>query len=253
MKISILMPAYNEAATLERVLDAVMGTPQEKEVILVDDGSTDGTRELITRLGERDGVRAILHDRNQGKGAAVRTALAEATGDVVLIQDCDLEYDPSDYARLIEPIEKGETEVVYGTRSFGAHTSFSFWYVMGNKLVTLATNILFDCYISDMETCYKVMRLDTARKLELRARGFELEPEITGGLLNLGYHIYEVPIRYRARSREEGKKLTWKDGVKALGMLTRVRLRQKRVRQREADTVRAIKERARERDAQALN
>ena len=145
MKISILMPAYNEAATLERVLDAVMGTPQEKEVILVDDGSTDGTRELITRLGERDGVRAILHDRNQGKGAAVRTALAEATGDVVLIQDCDLEYDPSDYARLIEPIEKGETEVVYGTRSFGAHTSFSFWYVMGNKLVTLATNLLFDC------------------------------------------------------------------------------------------------------------
>lgn len=253
MKISILMPAYNEAATLERVLDAVLATPQEKEVILVDDGSTDGTRELITRLGERDGVRAILHDRNQGKGAAVRTALAQATGEVVLIQDCDLEYDPSDYARLIEPIEKGETEVVYGTRSFGAHTSFSFWYVMGNKLVTLATNILFDCYISDMETCYKVMRLDTARKLELRARGFELEPEITGGLLNLGYHIYEVPIRYRARSREEGKKLTWKDGVKALGMLTRVRLRQKRVRQREADTVRAIKERARERDAQALN
>ena len=247
------MPAYNEVATLERVLDAVLATPQEKEVILVDDGSTDGTRELITRLGERDGVRAILHDRNQGKGAAVRTALAQATGEVVLIQDCDLEYDPSDYARLIEPIEKGETEVVYGTRSFGAHTSFSFWYVMGNKLVTLATNILFDCYISDMETCYKVMRLDTARKLELRARGFELEPEITGGLLNLGYHIYEVPIRYRARSREEGKKLTWKDGVKALGMLTRVRLRQRRVRHREADTVRAIKERARERDAQALN
>jgi len=244
MKLSVLMPAYNEVATLERVLDAVLATPQEKEIILVDDGSSDGTRELITRLGERDGVRAVLHQRNQGKGAAVRTALALASGDVVLIQDCDLEYDPNDYAKLIEPIEKGETDVVYGTRSFGAHTSYSFWYVMGNKLVTLATNIIFDCYISDMETCYKVMRMEAARKLRLTARGFELEPEITGGLLNLGYHIYEVPIRYRARSREEGKKLTWQDGVKALGMLTRVRLQQTAVRRREADTIRVIKERA---------
>ena len=248
MKLSVLMPAYNEVATLERVLDAVQATPQEKEIILVDDGSTDGTRELVRRLGEREGVLALLHDRNQGKGAAVRTALAVATGDVVLIQDCDLEYDPNDYGRLIEPIEKGETEVVYGTRSFGSHTSYSFWYVMGNKLVTLATNILFDCYISDMETCYKVMRLEAARKLQLRARGFELEPEITGGLLNLGYHIYEVPISYRARSREEGKKLTWQDGVKALGTLTRVRLARSAVRRREAGAINAIRDRARARD-----
>src|SRR5258708_36117 len=225
MKLSVLMPAYNEAATVERALDAVLRTPQSKEVILVDDGSTDGTREIITRLGEQHpDVRVIFHNHNQGKGAAVRTALAAATGDVVVIQDCDLEYDPSDYAALLEPLERGETDVVFGTRSFGSHTSFSFWFVMGNKLVTLATNILFNCYISDMEACYKVMRLEAARKLRLTARGFELEPEITGGLLNLGYQIYEVPVEYKARTREEGKKLTWTDGLRAIQTLGIVRL-----------------------------
>jgi glycosyltransferase involved in cell wall biosynthesis len=225
VKLSILMPAYNEAATIERVLDQVLATPQEKEVILVDDGSSDGTRDIVRRLGEREGVRALFHVGNQGKGAAVRTALASATGDVVLIQDCDLEYDPHDYAALVAPIERGEADVVYGTRSFGSHTAFSFWFVMGNKLVTLATNLIFNCYISDMETCYKVMRAPIARHLHLTARGFELEPEITGNLLNLGHQIYEVPIHYRARTREEGKKLTWVDGVRALTTLARVRLR----------------------------
>jgi len=227
MKLSVLMPAYNEAATVERVLDAVLATPQEKEVVLVDDGSTDGTREIIQRLQGRDGVNAILHEGNRGKGSAVRTALAAATGDVIIIQDCDLEYDPRDYSKLLEPIERGEADVVYGSRSFSSHSSYSFWYVMGNKLVTLATNVIFDCYISDMETGYKVMRIEAARKLRLTARGFELEPEITGGLLNLGYQIYEVPISYKARSREEGKKLTWRDGVRALVMLVKVRMRRK--------------------------
>jgi dolichol-phosphate hexosyltransferase len=247
MKLSVLMPAYNEVSTLERVLDAVQATPQEKEVILVDDGSVDGTRELIERLGKRPGVTAILHERNQGKGTAVRTALAAATGDVVIIQDADLEYDPNDYSKLLEPIERGDADVVYGSRTFGSHTAFSFWYVMGNKLVTLATNILFDCYISDMETCYKVMPIEAARRLELTARGFELEPEITGGLLNLGYHIYEVPVRYRARSRQEGKKLTWKDGVKALFTLTRVRMRRSAVHRREAASIRDVQARAKAR------
>jgi dolichol-phosphate hexosyltransferase len=233
MKLSVLMPAYNEAATVESALAAVLATPQPKEVILVDDGSTDGTREIITRLGqEHKDVRVIIHDYNQGKGAAVRTALAAATGDVVVIQDCDLEYDPNDYAKLLEPIESGRTEVVYGTRGFASHTSFSFWFVMGNKLVTLATNILFNCYISDMETCYKVMPLAVARKLRLTARGFELEPQITGGLLNLGYQIYEVPIEYKARTRLEGKKLTWTDGVRAIQTLCMVRLRRSRDRRR---------------------
>jgi glycosyltransferase involved in cell wall biosynthesis len=227
------MPAYNEAATVERALAAVLATPQEKQIILVDDGSTDGTHEIITRLSqEHKEVQVIAHDRNRGKGAAVRTALAAATGDVVLIQDCDLEYDPNDYGKLLEPIERGDAQVVYGTRAFASHTSFSFWFVMGNKLVTLATNLLFNCYISDMETCYKVMPLEVARKLRLTARGFELEPEITGGLLNLGYRIYEVPVNYRARSREEGKKLTWTDGVRAIQTLVMVRLSRNRDRHR---------------------
>jgi dolichol-phosphate hexosyltransferase len=233
MKLSVLMPAYNEAATVERALEAVLATPQEKEIILVDDGSTDETGEILKKLGEdHGGIHVIVHQRNQGKGAAVRSALAAATGDVVLIQDCDMEYDPNDYAKLLEPIERGEADVVYGTRSFGSHTSFSFWFVMGNKLVTLVTNILFNCYISDMETCYKVMRLDVARQLRLTARGFELEPQITGGLLNLGYQIYEVPVNYRARTREEGKKLTWTDGLRAIQTLCIVRMRRNQDRRR---------------------
>jgi glycosyltransferase involved in cell wall biosynthesis len=248
VKLSVLMPAYNEARTIERVVEAVLATPQDKEVILVDDGSTDGTRELVQKLGQRPGVQALFHERNQGKGAAVRTALAQADGDIVVIQDCDLEYDPKQFALLVEPIESGEADVVFGSRNFGSHTSFSFWYVMGNKLVTLATNMLFDCYISDMETCYKCMRIEAARKLNLRARGFELEPEITGGLLNLGYQIYEVPISYRARSREQGKKLTANDGVKALLTLLAVRTRRSSVRRREARTVMDNQARAQLRD-----
>lgn len=249
MRLSVLMPAFNEAGTVERVVDAVLKTPQDKEIILVDDGSTDGTAEIIARLAERDGVRAFFHPHNQGKGAAVRTALAEAQGEVVLIQDCDLEYDPREYSLVLDPIEQGEADVVFGTRNFGSHTSFSFWYVMGNKLVTLATNMLFDCYISDMETCYKVMRLEVARKLDLRARGFELEPEITGGLLNLGYQIYEVPISYRARTREQGKKLTWQDGVRAIEMLVMVRARRGLVQRRNAQMIEANRARARQRDS----
>jgi glycosyltransferase involved in cell wall biosynthesis len=227
------MPAYNEAATVERTLSEVLATPQDKEIILVDDGSTDGTLDIIRRLGEEHpDIKVIAHPFNQGKGAAVRTALEAASGDVVLIQDCDLEYDPNDYTALLAPIERGETDVVFGTRSFGSHTSFSFWFVMGNKLVTLATNVLFNCYISDMETCYKVMRLDVARQLHLTARGFELEPQITGGLLNLGHQIYEVPVNYKARTREEGKKLTWTDGLRAIQTLCIVRLRRNQDRRR---------------------
>src|SRR6202165_2488945 len=227
------MPAYNEAATVERALAAVLATPHEKQVILVDDGSTDGTQEIISRLSkEHKEVQVIAHDRNRGKGAAVRTALAAATGDIVLIQDCDLEYDPNDYGKLLAPIENGRADVVYGTRAFASHTSFSFWFVMGNKLVTLATNVLFNCYITDMETGYKMMPLEVARQLRLTARGFELEPQITGGLLNLGYQIYEVPVNYKARTREQGKKLRWTDGVRAIQTLCIVRLRRSRDRRR---------------------
>jgi glycosyltransferase involved in cell wall biosynthesis len=225
MKLSVLMPAYNEAGTIEEVVDRVLATPHDKEVIVVDDGSTDGTREIIQRLASQRDIHALFHDRNQGKGAAVRTALEAASGDVVVTQDCDLEYNPSEYDALLAPIERGEADVVFGSRTFGSHITYSFWYVMGNKLVTLATNVIFNCYISDMETGYKVMRTNLARRLRLKARGFELEPEVTGSLLNLGYRIYEVPISYRARSRDEGKKLTWVDGVMAIVMLLRVRVR----------------------------
>ena len=233
LKLSILMPAFNEAPTVETAVAAVLAVPVEKELIIVDDGSTDGTREILSRLGrEHPDINVIFHDHNQGKGAAVRTALKAAGGDVVVIQDCDMEYNPMDLVGMLDLIARGEAEVVYGTRSFTGHSSFSFWFVMGNKLVTLATNVLFDIYISDMETCYKMMRAEAAQKLRLTARGFELEPEITGGLVNLGYRIYETPVHYRARSREEGKKLTWEDGVRALWMLVKVRLQQPTVRAR---------------------
>jgi dolichol-phosphate hexosyltransferase len=229
-KLSVLMPAYNEVLTIERAVSSVMKTPQPKEIIIVDDGSTDGTREIISRLALHDGISAYFHAQNSGKGAAVRTALDHATGELVIIQDCDLEYDPNDYGRLIAPIERGEATVVYGSRAFGSHNAYSFWFVVGNKIVTLAANVLFNCYLSDLETCYKVMPREVARDLGLRARGFELEPEITGKLLNRGHRIYEVPISYRARTREQGKKLTWQDGVRAVFVLLIVRFSRPRTR-----------------------
>jgi len=217
--LSVLMPALNEARTLEQVLDTVLGVPVALEVLLVDDGSTDVTWEVMSRRADGQRVRAFRHTHNQGKGAAIRTALREARGEVVLIQDADLEYDPADYPRLLDPIISGRASVVYGSRQFSSHASFSFWYVIGNRLVTLFTNVLYNCYLSDMETGYKVMPREVALSLDLNARGFELEPEITAKLLRLRHRIYEVPISYAARSREEGKKLTAADGVRALGTL----------------------------------
>lgn len=221
--LSVLMPAYNEGQTLGRVLDAVLSSDVDLEVVLVDDGSTDGTWEIMRSKADGDRVRAFRHETNRGKGGAIRTALAHARGSVVLIQDADLEYSPSEYSLLLEPLRSGEATVVYGTRAFSSHTAFSFWYVMGNRLVTLATNVIYNCYISDMETGYKVMPRDVALSLDLEARGFELEPEITAKLLRKGLRIYEVPISYNARSRDEGKKLTAMDGVRALMALVRYR------------------------------
>jgi glycosyltransferase involved in cell wall biosynthesis len=223
-QLSVLIPALNEARTLDHVLDAVLTSPVDLEVVLVDDGSADGTWEIMERRADGDPrVTAYRHDRNRGKGAAVRTALRHASGEVVLIQDADLEYDPSDYPRLLEPIHTGRATVVYGSRAFASHTAYSYWYVMGNRLVTLATNILYNCYISDMETGYKVMPREVALALDLKARGFELEPEITAKLLRAGHRIYEVPVSYAARSRAEGKKLTAMDGARALRTLARYR------------------------------
>ena len=221
--LSVLIPVYNEERTLERLLDAVEERAEVSELVIVDDGSTDRTPEILSGRGFKVPVQVIRHERNRGKGAALRTAIAAATGDVALVQDADLEYDPAEFPLLLAPIERGRAEVVYGSRSFAAHSAYSFWFVIGNKLVTLWTNVLFNSYLSDMETCYKLMPLSVWRSLDLRSDGFDIEPEITAKLLRSGRRIYEVPISYAARGRVEGKKLTWRDGVMALWTLSRIR------------------------------
>ncbi|HSD01618.1 MAG TPA: glycosyltransferase family 2 protein [Gaiellales bacterium] len=222
--LSVLIPVYNEERTLERLLDAVEERPEVSELVIVDDGSTDRTPEILSARTFKARTQVIRHDRNRGKGAALRTAIAAATGDVALVQDADLEYDPAEFPLLLAPIERGRAEVVYGSRSFAAHSAYSFWFVIGNKLVTLWTNVLFNSYLSDMETCYKLMPLRVWRSLDLRSDGFDIEPEITAKLLRSGHRIYEVPISYAARGRVEGKKLTWRDGVTALWTLSRIRV-----------------------------
>ena len=222
--LSVLIPALNEGRTLAAVIDQVMAVREPLEIILVDDGSTDDTWEIMAGYAQQHArVRAYKHRRNAGKGAAIRTALRYALGSYVIIQDADLEYDPAEYSQLLEPVRRGFAIVVYGTRAFASHAAYSYWYVVGNRAVTTAVNVLYNVYLSEMETCYKLMPLDVARSLHLEARGFELEPEVTAKLLRLGHRIYEVPITYRARSRAEGKKLTPMDGLKAFGTLVKYR------------------------------
>ena len=224
MKLSILMPVYNEGATVATVVKRVLDVeyPCEVELVAVDDGSRDDSAALLEGIDDAR-LRVVRHDRNRGKGAAIRTAAGAATGDYMIIMDADLEYSPEEIPKLVEVVLKGDAEVVYGTRSFGSHTAYSFWYVMGNKVVTLAANVLFDAWLSDVETCFKLMPLDLYRSLDVRSAGFGMEAEVTGKLLRRRIRPYEVPISYRARSREEGKKLTWKDGVEALWILARER------------------------------
>jgi glycosyltransferase involved in cell wall biosynthesis len=223
--LSVMMPVFNEERTLEIILGHVLEQPEVGELIAVDDGSTDRTWEILSRVSQADSrVRALRQETNQGKGAALRRAVTELRMPFALVQDADLEYDPRDYGALLEPLMEGRADAVYGTRGFAGQTAFSFWFVMGNKAVTLATNLFFDCFISDMETGYKVLRSDLWRRLCLKGTRFDIEPDITARILRLGYRIHEVPIHYYARSRDEGKKLTWVDGVRALGALVRLRL-----------------------------
>jgi glycosyltransferase involved in cell wall biosynthesis len=219
------MPVYNEVDTVEVVVKRVLDVPYpcDVELVIVDDGSVDGTSALLARL-EDPRVSVHTHPVNQGKGAAVRTAASKATGTHVVMCDADLEYSPEDLPALLRPVLDREAEVVYGTRSFSSHTAFSFWFVLGNKGVTFIANALFDSWISDLETCFKLMPLELYRSLDVRSAGFGMEAEITGKLLKRGVRPYEVPIRYRARSRAEGKKLTWRDGVEAVWILSRIRL-----------------------------
>jgi dolichol-phosphate hexosyltransferase len=207
-----------------QVIRRVLREPSVQQVVVVDDCSTDGTLEAARRSTTDPRVTVKHHETNQGKGAAIRTGLESITASLVLIQDADMEYDPADYDKLISPILRGRADVVYGIRGFAGQSAYSYWFVIGNRLVTTATNILFNCYIQDMETGFKVMRTSLMRRLGLRGNRFDVEPEITGRILRLGYRIYEIPIEYAARTRAQGKKLTWLDGVKAIFVLLRIRM-----------------------------
>jgi glycosyltransferase involved in cell wall biosynthesis len=224
--LSILMPVYNERQRVERAIAEVLQTqlPSDFELIVVNDGSTDGTAEILQANGSWDGrVRLVEHEMNLGKGAAVQTALELARGEFAAIFDADLEYEPSDLARLMPPLMDRRANACFGVRAFDGYTSHSFLFVLGNKGVTLAANVLFNVYLRDIMTCHKMMRTELFRSLPLRSRGFAIEPEIAARLVQRGERIFEVPVHYRARSTEEGKKLTALDGFRVLGTLLRCR------------------------------
>ena len=240
MQLSVIIPVYNEIETIAEILRRVRAVqiivpvgygPEdgsiincEREVIIVDDGSTDGTREFLRTKQDEPDITIAFHAENQGKGAAVRSGLQHASGDVMLIQDADLEYDPREYPTLLQPIAEGRSQVVYGSRFRGGPTrAMFFWHMLGNRFLTLVTNILYDTILSDMETCYKVFTRKVAEQLELQASGWGFDPEITAQILKLGYRIYEVPISYTGREFEEGKKISWCDGLTVLWTLLKYR------------------------------
>jgi dolichol-phosphate hexosyltransferase len=226
--LGVIVPAYNEEATVAALLERVLRQPSVAQVVVVDDASSDGTYQIAQGFRSDRRVQLLRHPANRGKGAAVQTGLEAVTAPLVVIQDADMEYDPLEYPRLIGPIVEGRADVVYGVRGFASQTAYSYWFVLGNRLVTTATNVLFNCYIKDMETGFKCMRTDLMRRLRLSGNRFDIEPQITARVLRLGYRIHEVPISYYARSREEGKKLTWRDGVQALVTLARLRVASRR-------------------------
>ncbi len=226
LKVSVIIPVYNEHKTLSDVLDRVLAVEEADEIIIVDDGSTDGTRDILPDLEAKiDILKVVLHEKNQGKGAAVRTGIHAATGDIILIQDADQEYDPRDYAKLLQPLREGITQVVYGSRFLGGpRKAMFFWNMIANRSLTLITNMLYNSIISDMETCYKVFRADLIKDIKLRSTGFEIEPEVTAKILKRRVRIYEVPISYNGREWDEGKKIKWYDFFIALWTLLRYRV-----------------------------
>lgn len=221
--LSVVMPVYNEVATIEEIIRRVMAVPIRVELIVVDDGSADGTRDVLERLRAEHQFTLILQPRNMGKGAALRRGFEAVTGDLVVIQDADLEYSPEELPALIELICQGRADVVYGSRFLGRHRVFMFSHYLGNRVLTLVTNVLYNTMLSDMETCYKVMRTEVLRSMQLRSNGFGIEPELTAKICKRGYRVYEVPITYDGRGYDEGKKIGWRDGVVALWVLLRYR------------------------------
>lgn len=225
MKLSVVIPVYNENPTIAEVLRRVQEVPLRKEIIVVDDFSTDGTRETLQEYPQLPDLKIIFQPRNMGKGAALRRGFEEVSGDIVVIQDADLEYDPVEYSVLIQPILEKKAEVVYGSRFLGGpHRVLFFWHYIGNKFLTLLSNMLTDLNLSDMETCYKVFRADLLKKIQLRENRFGFEPEFTAKVAKSRCRIYEVPISYSGRDYSEGKKITWKDGFAALYFILKYRL-----------------------------
>ncbi len=218
MKISVVIPVYNEVKTVDEIVSRVQAVELEKEIIIVDDGSTDGTQELLKEIGEpKENLKVLYHNRNQGKGAALRTGFDAVTGDVVIIQDSDLEYDPREYKKLLEPILDGRADVVYGSRFLGGpHRVLFFWHYVGNKFITLLSNALTNLNLTDMETGYKVFRRQILKDITLKSNRFGFEPEFTVKVAKKGFRIYEVPISYSGRTYSEGKKITWRDGIVAI-------------------------------------
>ncbi|MBI2303730.1 MAG: glycosyltransferase family 2 protein [Chloroflexi bacterium] len=223
MKISIIMPVYNEAVTISEILRRVRATPWEKEIICVDDGSSDGSEDILVREAAQGNIQLVGHPGNLGKGAAVRTGIRQVTGDVVIIQDADLEYDPEDYPLLLNPILRGKAQVVYGSRFLGEHRAMFFWHAIGNNLITMLANILFDTTLTDVETGYKVLTTDVLRRLKLESSRWGFDPEITARILKAGHRIYEVPISYTGREFHEGKKIRWWHALFILLTLMKVR------------------------------
>ena len=226
MMISVVIPVFNEERTIEQLVERVQAVPLDKELVVVDDCSTDGTRQILARLEQADNVRVLLHERNRGKGAALRTGFAEVRGEVVIIQDADLEYDPEEYPKLIAPILDGRADVVYGSRFSGGqpHRVLYFWHSVGNKILTLLSNVFTNLNLSDMEVCYKVFRREIIQAIEIEESRFGFEPEITAKLAKTGCRIYEVGITYSGRTYEEGKKIGWRDGFRAIWCILKYNL-----------------------------
>jgi glycosyltransferase involved in cell wall biosynthesis len=222
--LSVIMPVYNEQGTIEEIVSRVLAVPIRVELVVIDDGSTDGSREILTKLAGEHDFKLLLQEKNRGKGAAVRRGFAEARGDIFVIQDADLEYSPEEYPQLIDLIVGGKADAVYGSRFLGRHRAFLFTHYIGNRLLTLVTNVLYNTILTDMETCFKAIRAEKVRQMTLRSDRFGIEPEITAKLFKMGCRVYEVPITYEGRGYEEGKKISWKDGIEALWVLLKYRV-----------------------------